>query len=167
MRRISSRFWTTLFKSLDCFSACSRRCRKDSISSELLGGPIAAAAEEPAGVGETPLRPPRKNPDGSTTVKLLVSGRFLARSCGTEEPADNPDLEGLGCEDCGVTETRPVAGRASSIRSSRSVSTRPFDNNTRYPDCEIFGSVYHAVILAVTRTRVSSWPFATTWTAHS
>src|SRR5467141_3101130 len=43
----------------------------------------------------------------------------------------------------------------------------PFDSSTRYPDCEGFESVYHAVILAVTRTRVSSWPLATTWTAHS
>src|ERR1700676_668805 len=164
---MSSRFWMTLVNSLTCFSVCSRRRLKDSISPELLGTATMPAAGDPVNFGEAALGSPRTRADLSIIAKLSVSGRILVGGNIIEERADVSGLVASDCDDCGTPETGSLMPRASSIRSSRSVSTRPFDGNTRYPDCKGFGSVYHAVILAVTRTRVSSWPFAATWTAHS
>src|SRR5260370_29001557 len=111
-----------------------------------------------------------------TSISMRVRGspfpvRILV-TCGWEpavgwSPMDASGLEGSEPDDGGAAVTGPLVVRASSIRSSKSVSTRPFDSNTLYPDCAGFGSVYHAVILEVTWTRVSSGPVATTWTVHS
>src|SRR5438067_9233693 len=55
------------------------------------------------------------------------------------------DSTDLACEDgCAAFAS------ASCSRSSRSVSRRPFDGRTSYPECP--GSAFHAVIFAVTRT---------------
>src|SRR5712692_11999121 len=59
-----------------------------------------------------------------------------------------------------------VAGSAASVdlflvrksfrRSKRSFSNRPLDSKAWYPECDPWGSTYHAETLAFTQTRVRS-----------
>src|SRR3979490_1533042 len=124
-----------LFRSLSCFSTSSRRCFRDSISSELFGDAMTDATGDPLNLGDAPLNLPRTSGDESTAGKLLASGRIPFIGEIVEECAADSHPGPFDREDCGAAETPPLAARASSIRSSRSDSTCPFDCSTRYPDC--------------------------------
>src|ERR1700737_488067 len=101
---MSSRFWTTLVNSLTCFSVCSRRRLRDSISPELLGTATMPAGD-PVNFGEAALGSPRTRADLSIIAKLSVSGRILVVGNIIEERADASGLVASDCDDCGTPET--------------------------------------------------------------
>src|ERR1700691_4985397 len=119
-----------------------------STGAESAGAVALGLLDRPAGA-ETPGAFLAEDEDDSgleaADVSILRSGLavvFKGAEAGAREVADFP---------------AGLPGRPCSIWSNRSVSTRPFETNSRSPGCADVGSMYHAVILAVAWT--SAPPF--------
>src|ERR1700674_562478 len=140
LRRISSRPLASFVRSSMCLSATAFWVASEATRSELTAFP---------------------NLNGELAG---VAGTFEA-AVGTPTPGVGAEIAGAGA--CGLSlgcEGAKLTGRfaatdavlppsASSRRSRKSVSRRPFEGNTWYPDFDEIGSAYQAVILALTRTR--------------
>ena len=152
LRRISSRFLASLVNSSICLSVTAFCVAREAISSSREIVPVLNGEVSPAVLEET-----------------IGSPGTVSWGCGAEIAGADASVLLLGFTagglGGGVLATVALPS-ASSNRSRKSASSRPFEGSTWYPDFAATGSAYQAVILALTRTCVPPDGGEVTSTVH-